>query len=126
MESMKPYTENDWNRILVKASGLALVTVSLTWLPQVFAACAKLAVTMFQPETARGEGKIGEMMQAFQLQMTTTAIGEIVAFVVLVALARWIFSFPTILQKWLQHEPLDTETPDARQPDPGDGDKPLD
>jgi hypothetical protein len=105
---MKSENQNYWDKILVKASGLALITVALTWLPQVLAAMTKLAAITFQSGmVVRQEGKVGELIDTYQIQMVSNAIGDVLAFVVLVAIARWVLSFPKVLQKWMGHQPLE-------------------
>ena len=100
---MKYHPETEWDLILVKASGLALITVALTWLPQALAAAVKIVTMMYVSRTAtHTEWKLDELVGTYYMQMTSNAVGELLAFLLLIGLARWILSYPRFLRGWLQ------------------------
>lgn len=89
-------TKHDWDCLLVKASGLALFTVALTWLPQAFGAVTQLVVPMFMDVSSP------EILREFRMQMTAMSVGKIASFVAMLLLARWVFGYPKVLQKMLK------------------------
>ena len=90
-------TKHDWDCLLVKAMGMALVTVALTWLPGVFGALAQLVVA-----ASTSGFEQDEMLRKFNAQMISMSVGKLASFVVLLLLARWVFGYPAILQKMLK------------------------
>jgi len=90
-------TKHDWDCLLVKAMGIALVTVALTWLPEVFGALAQLAAAAF----SYGDHQ-DEIWRKLQTQIISMAVGKVASFVVLLLLARWVFGYPKVLRKALK------------------------
>jgi hypothetical protein len=108
--------KTDWNKLLVKASGLALVTVALTWLPTVFGALAQIIFSiLYWPDAADSDPKLNEVLNQVNATLLTTAIGKVVSFVVLVLLARWIMSYPRFIQSWISK----TDTAERKQAEQG-------
>jgi hypothetical protein len=120
---MKNEIQIDWDRILVKASGVALLTVALTWLPQALSAITILVCHSTIPGQ-EGLGEVGDMLRTYKRQMISSAIGQFVAFAVLVGIARWILSYPKILRRWLMAADSATIETNAQQAGASDGDKP--
>ena len=103
---MKLNLETEWDRILVKTSGLALLTVALTWIPQAFGALVRIVTIIFVSRTTSHSGdKLDEMLETYNMQMTSNAVGEFLAFIILVGIARWIINYPKFLQRWLAQPP---------------------
>ena len=90
-------TKHDWDCLLVKAMGIALLTVAFTWLPEVFGSVAQLVAAAVSYNDAQED-----ILRKFQIQFISTSVGKIVSFIVLLLLARWVFSYPKILQKALR------------------------
>jgi hypothetical protein len=97
---MKNEIQPDWDRILVKASGVALLTVALTWLPQALSAISILIWNSTIPGQ-EGLGEVGDMLRTYKRQMISSAIGQFIAFAVLVGIARWVLSYPKVIRRWL-------------------------
>jgi ABC-type phosphate/phosphonate transport system permease subunit len=114
---MKYRPETEWDVILVKTSGLALITVALTWLPQALAAVVKIVSMMYVSRTySQTDSKLDELVDTYNMQMTSTAMGELVAFLLLIGIARWILSYPKFLRGWLQRPThVDVEPQEAEQ-----------
>jgi hypothetical protein len=100
-KTMKNEIQADWDRLLVKASGVALLTVALTWLPQALSALSILVCHSTIPGQ-EGGGEVGDMLRTYKMQMISSAIGQFTAFAVLVGIARWILSYPKVIRRWLK------------------------
>lgn len=90
-------TKHDWDCLLVKAMGMALLTVALTWLPEVFGALAQLVVGLPAYDAVPSD-----IARKFHTQMISISVGKLASFIVLLLLACWVFSYPKILQKALK------------------------
>ena len=90
-------TKHDWDCLLVKAMGMVLVTVALTWLPDVFGGLTQLVVALFSSNHMHDE-----ILRKWNAQVISIAVGKLASFVVLLLLARWVFGYPAILQKMLK------------------------
>lgn len=100
---MRGTTETQWDRILVKASGITLFTVALTWLPEAVGAAVKIVTMIYVSRTASHTGeKLDELVDTYNMQMTSNAVGQLLAFLLLLGIARWILGYPGFLRGWLQ------------------------
>lgn len=96
---MKSNTETQWDQILIKASGITLFTVALTWLPDALGAAVKIVTMMYVSRTASHTGeKLDELVDTYNMQMTSNAVGQLLAFLLLLGIARWILSYPRFLR----------------------------
>ena len=98
--------------LLVKVSAMALLTVAIVWLPQavggVFQIVAHLFyITSFDDDTS----DFAKMMKPVQMQLLGASVGKITSFIVLVFLARWMFSYPPIIRKALSRNQASPENP---------------
>lgn len=105
----------EWDELLVKAAGIALVTVALTWLPEALGAVAQIvSIAVQQPMVPTGDSSLQELHTKLYVQLMSVAVGKIVAFLILLVLARWMFGYPKIIRRALQrtsqqHSKADTE-----------------
>ena len=98
---MKSLNETDIDVALVKLSGMTLFTFALFKLPSAIAAIIQIviAISIFDWD---GDTMGDRLAQQLSLTLTSTAIGNLLAFGFLVFLASWVFRYPKILRKWLE------------------------
>jgi len=109
----------EWDVLIIKASGIALVTMALTWLPVALGSMVQIfAVTWCQVSAYSGDGGYHELMTSLNIQTISSAVGEIVAFFILLVLARWVFGYPQILRRAFQRTSQQPRETDAERDNP--------
>jgi hypothetical protein len=91
-------TGHSLDLILVKASGTALITLALFRLPDVFRAIAQLFMVMISRIFDDSSGEIDAMISKMNQSFISSAVGDLLAFAVLLLLARWMFGFPKFMR----------------------------
>jgi len=92
----------DYDELLVKLSGMALLTVALVWLPEAIGAAVHLiSIILSQPSYELSDGPMKTWLENTKIALITSAIGKVAAFGFLVGLSRWMFGFPPIIRRAL-------------------------
>jgi len=87
-------TQQDIDLILVKLCGTAILTVALIRLPGVFKSLAQLFTTL----VVIIQDDSGNLFSGMTKSFAGAAAAEIVAFGVLVLVARWVFRYPPFIR----------------------------
>jgi hypothetical protein len=91
-------TKPNLDLILVKASATALLTLALFRLPDLFRAIAQLIASLGYFLLADPAGETGAIASKLNQNIIASATGDLVAFAVLLLLARWMFGFPKFMR----------------------------
>jgi hypothetical protein len=98
--------------LLVKVSAMALLTVALVWLPQTVGGVFQIIAHLLYIKSFDGDpSDFAKMMKPVQMQLLGASVGKIASFIVLVFLARWMFSYPPIIRKALSRTQASPENP---------------
>jgi len=109
----------EWDEFLVKASGIALLTVALTWLPSAMGAAMQIITyEWFQDKVYSGDSDMHKYLSKINTEMISFAVGKIMAFFVLLVLARWVFGYPQILRRAFQRTSQQPRETDAERDNP--------
>ena len=93
----------DWDRLIVKLSGIALITAALIWLPLALRGLFQfVSVVIYMTVSPVKDGEIQKLVDKMNISFLSTSLGNILTFVILVALARWVLSYPKIFRKAFQ------------------------
>jgi len=97
---MKSLQNTDIDVVLIKTSGIALFTVAIAKLPSTIASAFQLiaALGYWTWDSQAEWSGIGRQMNA---SFASVAAGNLLSFVILLLLARWVFGYPQILRNWL-------------------------
>lgn len=97
--------DTNWNIVLVKASGIALFTVALTWIPKVFSSIMQvISCLIYSGVTSHSETELDKYTAQMNATLMSSAIGQISGFVLMIFIARWVFKYPRLLRRWLGDE----------------------
>ena len=108
--------------ILVKASATAIVTLALFRLPEVFRATVQLLTALITRQYVDSTGEAGAVISKLNQSYITSAIGDLIAFVVLLLLARWMFGVPKFMRSAFKCADDADKKYQAEQAAAGDGD----
>ena len=93
----------DWDRLIVKVSGVALITTALIRLPLALSGLFQLvSVVIYMAVSPVKDGEIQQLVDKMNISFLSTSLGNILTFVILIALARWVLSYPKIFRKAFQ------------------------
>ena len=94
--------QKNWDVILVKISAMALLTVALTWLPEAVGSVFQIIGSLIYFVSSENDPTdFEEMMRPYQMQLIGMGLGKLASFVVLLLLARWMFSYPPMVRRAL-------------------------
>lgn len=97
--------DTNWNVVLVKASGIALFTVALTWIPKVFSSIMQVISCMiYSGVTSHSNTEFNKYTEQMNATILSSAIGQISGFVVIIFIARCVLKYPRFLRRWLGDE----------------------
>lgn len=92
----------DYDELLVKVSGMALLTVALVWLPEAIGAAVHLiGIMLSHPSFELSDGQMKEWLETTRTALIASSLGKVAAFAFLVGLSRWMFGFPPIIRRAL-------------------------
>jgi hypothetical protein len=94
--------KNDITNILIKASGLTLLTSSFFALPKALGAIFNIcSFTYFLAPHITREGPISDVYSTLLSNYISTSISSLFTFVILFVLARWMLKGPKLIEKWV-------------------------
>ena len=89
--------------ILVKIGGMVIFTLALFKLPKALAALVQFISSLWlRAELGEVDGGADALVANAIHTSAASSIGNLLAFVILLLIARWLFSYPKILQNWFQ------------------------
>lgn len=94
----KPYNDT----FLVKAAGAAILIMALVKIPQVISAMAQILYFLISGTSGDQASATEQIAARLQQTVMATAIRDIIAFVLLLLLARWMFGFPKFMKSAFQ------------------------
>jgi hypothetical protein len=103
-------SKEDITRLMIRAAGLVLLTISLLSLPKALGASLTLATVLYTG-LHHGIGSETELDKFYSVLMSShisQALSNLASFIILLLLARWLFRGPKLLMRWMEAQPSDS------------------